>query len=543
MDIYLVCCVEPEKKKPTSKSSQLQTTTITTTTTTTSSDSQPPYGIILKRAHTMPNSSILYHNPEDTVFLIDIPASIEIAQKLSARQISLPSRSARPAIKENRANHLLSSTPLTTPYELSSEPKTDSSRAKVLERIPHSEQVYHADIVVPFVRAGMNTISTTPQPAHVNWCLPRLIEENRSAKGETSRKKRKKPDDGRPRPGFGFPMTLEGKEYTTTTQSKAVSTPPHHDTSGDPPVILAPGANKFASLSEVTSLLVRNTSSEPSTIQIPPTAERTPEATDKGHQSTPYSDKSLFHVPPLSNFVLCQLPLSQDTLVTSTGPIPGLAQERKFNIVLLDPPWHNRSVRRSHHYKIQSYRRGDILTQRIREILRLHLYDPPTECTAGEITSVSPTQRSVAAIWITNSTKARATAYNALHGAGLRVREEWIWVKMTVNGEPITPLDGLWRKPYEILVIGERAGSPDQKEPVVRRLIAAVPDVHSRKPNLRELFERVFFASSAPMHGCTDGTELRYSALEVFARNLTAGWWACGDEALKFNEQGWWVDA
>ena len=66
---------------------------------------------------------------------------------------------------------------------------------------------------------------------------------------------------------------------------------------------------------------------------------------------------------------------------------------------------------------------------------------------------------------------------------------------------------------------------------ITRRVIAAVPDVHSRKPGLRELFERMFFSTSTG-----------YSALEVFARNLTAGWWACGNEVLKFTEEGWWVD-
>jgi N6-adenosine-specific RNA methylase IME4 len=60
------------------------------------------------------------------------------------------------------------------------------------------------------------------------------------------------------------------------------------------------------------------------------------------------------------------------------------------------------------------------------------------------------------------------------------------------------------------------------------KVIVSVPDVHSRKPNLRGLFEGLL--------------PERYEALEVFARNLTAGWWAWGDEVLLFQRRECWVD-
>jgi len=94
------------------------------------------------------------------------------------------------------------------------------------------------------------------------------------------------------------------------------------------------------------------------------------------------------------------------------------------------------------------------------------------------------------------------------------------------------PAEGLWRKPYEVLVIGKRRNGFERGDwdgEIVRRVIAAVPDVHSRKPNLREVLERVFFG------------DWGYEALEVFARNLTAGWWSVGNEVLKFNDEKWWV--
>lgn len=207
------------------------------------------------------------------------------------------------------------------------------------------------------------------------------------------------------------------------------------------------------------------------------------------------------------------------------NPIPGLPQSQKFNLILLDPPWPNRSVRRSRHYQTQAYFDMDELSRFIRDILQVHLLDtkfPPE--------SAAQSKESIAAIWVTNAEKSRKAAYDAIADAGLSVCEEWVWVKTTTNGESITPVVGLWRKPYEILIIGKREEDtfPRGNSEVTRRVIAAVPDVHSRKPNLKELFESVFFGV------CT------YKALEVFARNLTAGWWAVGNEVLKFNEEEWW---
>lgn len=74
---------------------------------------------------------------------------------------------------------------------------------------------------------------------------------------------------------------------------------------------------------------------------------------------------------------------------------------------------------------------------------------------------------------------------------------------------------------------------------VKRRVIAAVPDLHSRKPCLKDLFERVFCSAQAPETSLVCES---YTALEVFARNLTAGWWACGNEVLKFNDRKCWQE-
>jgi N6-adenosine-specific RNA methylase IME4 len=195
----------------------------------------------------------------------------------------------------------------------------------------------------------------------------------------------------------------------------------------------------------------------------------------------------------------------------------------------------------------------DVLTHGLTSILRVHAAPISTSPSLSPFklnanvdslpnanANTNPNQKSLAAIWITNAAKSRRAAYTALTGAGFRVCEEWVWVKITGSGHPISDLEGVWRKPYEILVIGSRDGGANVNVDDVdlgvvgdgvamRRVIAAVPDLHSRKPCLKGLFEEVFFGKS------------RYSALEVFARNLTAGWWAVGNEVLRFNARECWV--
>jgi N6-adenosine-specific RNA methylase IME4 len=107
-------------------------------------------------------------------------------------------------------------------------------------------------------------------------------------------------------------------------------------------------------------------------------------------------------------------------------------------------------------------------------------------------------------------------------------------VKTTISGEPVTSLDGLWRKPYEILLLGRAPGSRLEavrnleEEEVVQRVIFGVPDLHSRKPCLKEIIEGLSII------------EKRGMVLEVFARCCIAGWWSWGNEVLKFAWDGYW---
>ncbi|PYH94114.1 MT-A70-domain-containing protein [Aspergillus ellipticus CBS 707.79] len=486
-------------------------------------------------------SSILFQNPDATVFIVDIPTSIALAQELSGPSSPPPPHSASDSshVHHHGRKTLLSSTPIRAPYPPATEPKTDAARARVLERIPLSERVFHAETIEPLVAEKLTELrETLAAGSEFEWCLHRIAvdggdAQNGSAQDEQAHPGKRKRSEQ---------LRRDGCSLWTVDQELSPGL------SDDPPLILSPGLNAFGSISELSHLVVKNTSVEPATVQIRCQLEVDPAPSGMHDyiQETPYHYHS-FHVPPLSSFLRCRLPISEPiTNHTQLNPhIPGLSRDHRFDLILLDPPWTNRSVRRSGHYRTQSYLDWGLLTRRLRDILRVHLKENhalSTNASRGEHPETSPhtdTRDPLAAIWITNSAKARKAAYDSMQGAGLTVCEEWVWLKTTTDGQPISSLGGHWRKPYEILVIGRRVHplkDEVKKAIITRRVIAAVPDIHSRKPNLKELFEKVFFSTP-------DGVRVPYSALEVFARNLTAGWWACGDEALKFNSEEWLVDS
>ncbi|KAI4108143.1 MAG: hypothetical protein L6R37_001181 [Teloschistes peruensis] len=192
----------------------------------------------------------------------------------------------------------------------------------------------------------------------------------------------------------------------------------------------------------------------------------------------------------------------------------------QFDFVLLDPPWDNKSVRRGGTYKTQRKSEEDPLLV-LEKMLGSH---------------IAP--GAIVACWITNKKSVRTTALRLFESWGVTLIEEWAWLKTTIHGEPIVDVEGIMRRPYEVLLIGRSMhlafddfGDSGSVDLVKKRLVVGVPDLHSRKPCLKTLIEPMLKDKS------------NYRALEIFARHLIAGWWSWGDEVLKYNGEGYWVNA
>ncbi|KAG5993689.1 hypothetical protein E4U52_001754 [Claviceps spartinae] len=193
-----------------------------------------------------------------------------------------------------------------------------------------------------------------------------------------------------------------------------------------------------------------------------------------------------------------------------------------FNLIVLDPPWPNRSARR----RSAAY----TPVRHLAEMRTLLTSIPVAEHLARD---------GLVAVWITNKASipellASSDGDSVFASWGVQLAAEWTWLKITADGKPLYDMASVWRKPWEKILIAKRIGAPTP--PRLRsKVIVAAPDVHSRKPNLRGLLEQVL--------GDGDGRgEVRYCGLEVFARNLTAGWWSWGDEVLHFQNRRYWAD-
>ncbi|KAI3397751.1 hypothetical protein diail_10404 [Diaporthe ilicicola] len=202
----------------------------------------------------------------------------------------------------------------------------------------------------------------------------------------------------------------------------------------------------------------------------------------------------------------------QETI--SSGRPRFLKEGPMFDLITMDPPWPNRSARR----KKGSYHTANDLDD-IRGTLSL----------VPVASHLAP--NGLLAVWITNkaSVLELLTSPRGLFAQwGLELVGEWTWLKVTTAGEPMVDLDSTWRKPWERILIAQKRGPERTKLPSPGRVIVSVPDLHSRKPNLRALFEDIL--------------PLGYKGLEVFARHLSAGWWSWGDEVLKFQQPEHWVE-
>lgn len=372
---------------------------------------------------------------------------------------------------------LLSTPPLESPYP-STEPKSDATRAKVLSRMSHTENTYdYSD----FIRNGLLEIR---EQHRGDWCLVRQLSPLVPARRNNKRKI---------------------DNFVHSEHSSGALEEPDLSILDLGTTLVGDSLQIYTCAEQSTPVSIQTHDSEPSILSA-----TLPLAT--------------YNIPGRAAAVMGTINLKTATsfgelLPKLYTPSSFSASQNQFDFILLDSPWNNRSATRSNRYKTM---RKDDPVAAISDMLGNYV------APGGYV-----------ACWITNKSVVRSTALASFFDAwNVELVEEWIWVKTTIKGEPVYDIDGLWRKPYEVLLLGKKrdphawsksAAQEKDVASVPRRLIFGVPDLHSRKPCLRELIEPLM------------ADQAKYRALEVFARNMTAGWLAWGDEALKFNWNGYWA--
>ena len=433
---------------------------------------------------------ILYQNLTKTLTLFDIPTSIAHAQG---------------TIDHPCNDQIYASPPLRTPYP-STEPKTEKAKLNVLRTKPFSD----VDVQFPTILLQQGLRDVAENWHLEDWCLPRKISP---LSPERRSKKRKADDDTDQVCSLNtrdsvhastavLPASEVGTEgglgifSSRTAPDFKIPQSEISTRSIQEPLILCsdstPEAYTCSSIRIIINRLICNPYFIPLSLQF---------------------SGANYKLPPNTKFLLSKIgestaPAFSMAALTMCPNSTGTAGPGQFDCVLLDPPWENRSVRRSARYDT------------------MHDTDPIPVLRATLGQHIAP--GALVACWITSKASVRDAALEAFQAWDVQLIEEWAWLKTTVGGLPITQIDGLWRKPYEVLLLGRKCGDEAQgsDSDIRRRVIVAVPDLHSRKPHLKTLVE--------PFLPRT------YRALEVFARNLTAGWYSWGDEVLKYNWEGYW---
>ncbi|XP_034026818.1 N(6)-adenine-specific DNA methyltransferase METTL4 [Thalassophryne amazonica] len=210
-------------------------------------------------------------------------------------------------------------------------------------------------------------------------------------------------------------------------------------------------------------------------------------------------------IPPHAAFLLSDL--------TRIQPLVSYGQ--RFDLIVLDPPWENKSIKRSRRY-------SSLPSSQLKRLPIPLLASP--NC--------------LVVTWVTNRPSHLQFVYDELYPHwDVEVVAEWFWVKVTTSGHFVFPLDSPHKKPYEVLVLGRYQSlsndSPSSSETLAapvdnNRVIVSVPSaLHSHKPSLSEVLKPYVGANS--------------KCLELFARNLQPGWTSWGNEVLKLQQTSYFT--
>ncbi|GAY43134.1 hypothetical protein CUMW_072170 [Citrus unshiu] len=186
-----------------------------------------------------------------------------------------------------------------------------------------------------------------------------------------------------------------------------------------------------------------------------------------------------------------------------------------FNLIVIDPPWENGSARQKSVYP----------TLPNRYFLSL------------PIKQLTHSEGALVALWMTNREKLRDFVEKELFPTwGVKYVATFYWLKVKLDGSLISDLDLFHHRPYEYLLLGYCSGVVASSEhnstlQAVKgnQVIISIPGDYSRKPPIRELLlEHVPGPKPA-------------RCIELFAREMTAGWCSWGNEPLHFQESRYFL--
>uniref|UniRef100_A0A914QRW2 Methyltransferase-like protein 4 n=1 Tax=Panagrolaimus davidi TaxID=227884 RepID=A0A914QRW2_9BILA len=189
--------------------------------------------------------------------------------------------------------------------------------------------------------------------------------------------------------------------------------------------------------------------------------------------------------------------------------------DEKYDLIILDPPWPNKSVKR-----LKSYNTFEIDD----------LYDLPIESLCHSKTAVI--------IWLTNNSTVHSSINRILESWNLEIYSICHWLKITKNGEPISSFNSMHKVPFESFIIAFSTENDHQKEMNFSMIkndfcfISTPNSCHSRKPPIGKILEQLFpeisFEKSLELYGrylCPKTTTIGFEVLKF--QNLNSNFEKC----------------
>jgi N6-adenosine-specific RNA methylase IME4 len=425
------------------------------------------------------SSCILYST--DRVALIDIPTSIADAQHNS------------PGLS---TSSLISCNPRSTPFP-NHEPKSDAARQKLRQKMATENDDLYADLI-------SSALADIRQNYSGPWYLTRTIVSQSEHSLPQKRKIHDPASDAESIRDDLLHQLSSDATQSYTFRWRHLDDQQHESEPLPPETSLWP--KYLYNSSDVARLLDVSSTS----MQAP----------------------ASFYIPPGAAFYLGDCSNSRSFHLAVKDVAEQLDTPRQFDVIVMDPPWPNASVRRTEKSGRSAYQVSPTVWDIRQLIFEMDI-------------DVLLANDGVIAIWITNKPAVRDLVLGEdglFDSWDVQLEEEWLWIKTTTEGEPVSSLDALWRKPYEVLLVGRKndprrsdqhVNSTDGSK-VERRVIVGLADLHSRKPCLESLFKR--FAISPT----STSTPTKQRILECFARYVVNGWWSWGNQVLKFNHIDCW---
>lgn len=215
------------------------------------------------------------------------------------------------------------------------------------------------------------------------------------------------------------------------------------------------------------------------------------------------NDTGDIQVARMSDSESVLLPAESSFVLSDVRSLKGLPLGR-FKLIVMDPPWENKSVGRSKTYS----------TFHHTELLKI------------DIPSVADRDECVLGIWVTNRPQYTTFLLETLLPRwGFSYHDTWYWLKLCMNGDLVTPMESTHRLPFEKMVVAHRCSDPVRREALANRLginakvVLSIPLRHSWKPPPECFFDESVVGGDA-------------RRVEFFARELRPQWTSIGNEVM-----------